>query len=300
VAIARDDGVIIVGAGPTGLALAGEVALAGLRCLVLDRRDAPRADSRAICLHARSMELLALRGQAEVFASTGLPVPSFPLGPKGAAIRFGRLDCDYPYLLDIPQSQIERLLAERALELGAEIRWSSRVTGVEQDDSGVSVSTADGAVARAAYGVGCDGVRSFVREAIAVPFPGFPNPGSVILADLRLDGLPMTSADGDLSKSGMLLMFPFRNGSCRVMLYDFARADVAVTEPVTLDEVRAGCGESPGRTSGRGTCTGQAGTGARAGRRRPSAAAGSCWPATPRTRTRRPARRDSTPGFRTR
>lgn len=114
----------------------------------------------------------------------------------------------------------------------------------------MSVSTADGAVARAAYGVGCDGVRSFVREAIAVPFPGFPNPGSVILADLRLDGLPMTSAYGDLSRSGMLLMFPFRDGSCRVVLYDFARADVAVAEPVTLDEVRAGLRRITGQDFG--------------------------------------------------
>ena len=239
-AIRPDDGIVVVGAGPTGLMLAGELALAGVRCLVLERRDAPRSDSRAICLHARSMEVLDLRGQAEVYAGAGLAVPSFPLGPKGAMISFGVLDSDFPYLLDLPQSQIELLLATRALDLGAEIRWSSRVTGLDQDGTGVSVTTADGTVTRAAYAVGCDGVRSFVRDAIGMPFPGFPNPGSVILADLLLDGLPVTSAYGDLSKGGMLLMFPFKNGSCRVVLYDYAGADVAVTEPVTIEEVRAG------------------------------------------------------------
>ncbi len=207
---------------------------------MLDRRDGPRSDSRAICLHARSMEMLDLRGLAGAFASAGLPVPSFPLGPKGAAIRFGVLDSDFGYLLDIPQSQIERLLAARALELGAEIRWSSRVTGIEQDASGVLVTIADGRREPAAYAVACDGVHSFVREAIGVPFPGHPNPGSVILADLHLDGLPMTRAYGDLSRGGMLLMFPFRQGSCRVVLYDYARADVPITEPVTLDDVRSG------------------------------------------------------------
>jgi len=186
------------------------------------------------------MEQLDLRGQAREFASAGLPVPSFPLGPKGAAIRFGVLDSDFSYLLDIPQSQIERLLAAWAIGLGAEIRWSSRVTGIEQDDSGVRVTLADGTAARSAYAVACDGVRSFVREAIGMPFPGFPNPGSVILADLHLDGLPMTSAYGDLSRGGMLLVFPFRDGSCRVVLYDYARADVPVSEPVTIDDVRAG------------------------------------------------------------
>ena len=198
-AVAREEGVVVVGAGPTGLVLAAELALAGVRCLVLDRRDGPRSDSRAICLHARSMEMLDLRGQAGVFAGAGLPVPSFPLGPKGAAIGFGVLDSDFRYLLDIPQSQIEQLLAARAVELGAEIRWSAQVAGIEQDDAGVRVAVADGTVVPAAYAVACDGVRSFVRDAIGMPFPGFPNPGSVILADLHLDGLPMTSAYGDLS-----------------------------------------------------------------------------------------------------
>ena len=235
---ARPDRVIVVGAGPTGLALAAELALAGVSCLVLERRSGPRADSRAICLHARTMEVLDLRGQAARFAGAGLAVPSFPLGPKGAAIRFGRLDSDFPYLLDMPQSQVETLLAARAGELGAEIRWSAQATGIKQDGGGVRVTLASGEVERAAYVVGCDGIRSFTRQAAGLPFPGAPNPGSVLLADLFLDGLPMTDAYGDLSDRGMLLVFPFRDGSCRVVLYDYSRAEVPVTEPVTLDEVR--------------------------------------------------------------
>jgi 2-polyprenyl-6-methoxyphenol hydroxylase-like FAD-dependent oxidoreductase len=236
---ARPGRVIVVGAGPTGLAVAAELALAGVPCLVLERRSGPRADSRAICLHARTMEVLDLRGQAGRFAEAGLAVPSFPLGPKGAAIRFGRLDSDFPYLLDMPQSQVETLLAARASELGAEIRWSAQATGIEQDASEVRVTLAGGGVERAAYVVGCDGIRSFTRQAAGLPFPGAPNPGSVLLADLFLDGLPMTDAYGDLSDRGMMLVFPFRDGSCRVVLYDYARAEVPVTEPATLDEVRS-------------------------------------------------------------
>ena len=235
---ARPGRVIVVGAGPTGLMLAAELALAGLPCLVLERRSGLRADSRAICLHARSMEVLDLRGQAGRFTEAGLAVPSFPLGPKGAVISFGRLDSDFPYLLDMPQSQIETLLATRAAELGAEIRWSAEAAAIEQDADGVRVTLADGGVEQAAYVVGCDGIRSFTRQAAGLPFPGAPNPGSVLLADLFLDGLPMTDAYGDLSDRGMLLVFPFRDGSCRLVLYDYARADVPVTEPVTLEEVR--------------------------------------------------------------
>ncbi len=243
-------GVIVAGAGPTGLALASELALAGLRCVVLERRNGFRADSRAICLHARSMEMLDLRGQAAVFTEAGLAVPSFPLGPRGAMIRFGRLNSDFPYLLDMPQSKIESLLAARAAELGAEVRWSSEIVRVEQDDSEVRIALADGRAERAEYLVACDGIRSFVRRSLGMPFPGAPNPGSVILADLYLDGLPMNDSYGDLSENGMLLVFPFRDGTCRTVLYDYRRADVPVTEPVTLDEVRTSLVHVTGRDFG--------------------------------------------------
>lgn len=242
--------VIVIGAGPTGLMLAAELALAGVDCLVLERRDGLRTQSRAICLHSRSMEMLDLRGQAAKFAAAGLPVPSFPLGLKGAAIGFGRLDGDFPYLLDIPQHEIERRLADRAGELGATVRWSSPAAAIAQDDAQVRVTLADGTVEHAAYLVGCDGTRSFVREAVKLPFPGAANPGSVILADLFLDGLPMTDAYGDLSGAGMLLVFPFRDGSCRLVLYDFARAGVPVTEPVRLAEVRDGLARITGQDFG--------------------------------------------------
>jgi 2-polyprenyl-6-methoxyphenol hydroxylase-like FAD-dependent oxidoreductase len=230
-------GVVIVGAGPTGLLLAAELALAGVPCTVLERRAAPRDDSRAICLHARSLEALDLRGQAGAFTAEGLAVASFPLGPRGAKIDFGVLDSDFPYMLDLPQSRIERLLLTRALELGAQVRWSATVTQVTAGESGVTVALADGGRVEASYVIGCDGVRSFVRNAAGLPFPGIHNPGSVILADLHLDGLPMDAAYGDLSSRGMLLVFPFRDGSCRLVIYDYARGEVPVTEPVTMEEI---------------------------------------------------------------
>jgi 2-polyprenyl-6-methoxyphenol hydroxylase-like FAD-dependent oxidoreductase len=174
---AAEAGVAIVGAGPTGLLLASELALAGVRCGVLERRAGPREDSRAICLHTRSMEALDLRGQAEVFADAGLPVPSFPLGPRGAKIDFRVLDSDFPYMLDMPQHQIERLLLARALELGARVRWSATVTAVAQDDTGVTVTMADGSAERAGFVVGCVACTA----SCAMPRPS-RFPASTILA----------------------------------------------------------------------------------------------------------------------
>jgi 2-polyprenyl-6-methoxyphenol hydroxylase-like FAD-dependent oxidoreductase len=248
--MARPDRVVVVGAGPTGLAVAAEIALAGASCLVLERRTGLRTDSRAACLHARTMEMLDLRGQAERFAQVGFPVRSFPLGLRGAAIDLRRLDSDFPYILDVPQSRVEELLEARARELGAEIRWSSTVTAIEAGDREVRLTLQDGSVEHAAYVVGCDGIRSFVRDSLGIPFPGAANPGSVILADLYLDGLSMSDAYGDLSDRGMMLVFPFRDGSCRLVLYDYARADAPVTEPVTLAEVKAGLTRITGRDFG--------------------------------------------------
>ncbi len=248
--MARPDRVVVVGAGPTGLAVAAEIALAGASCLVLERRTGLRTDSRAACLHARTMEMLDLRGQAERFAQVGFPVRSFPLGLRGAAIDLRRLDSDFPYILDVPQSRVEELLAARARELGAEIRWSSTVTAIEAGDREVRLTLQDGSVEHAAYVVGCDGIRSFVRDSLGIPFPGAANPGSVILADLYLDGLSMSDAYGDLSDRGMMLVLPFRDGSCRLVLYDYARADAPVTEPVTLAEVKAGLTRITGRDFG--------------------------------------------------
>ncbi len=242
--------VIVIGAGPTGLALAAELALAGVECLVLERRAGLRTDSRAMCVHARSMEMLDLRGLAETFARAGLPVPSFPLGLRGAAIGFRHLNSDFPYLLDLPQSEIEALLAARAGDLGVQIGWSRQVVEVEQDEAEVRVTLADGEVARGAYLVACDGLRSSVRESLGIPFPGADNPGSVILADLTLDALPMDDAYGELSRRGMLLVFPMRGGSCRVVLYDYSRAEMPVTEPVGLAEVTASLARVTGRDFG--------------------------------------------------
>jgi 2-polyprenyl-6-methoxyphenol hydroxylase-like FAD-dependent oxidoreductase len=274
---ARSTQVIIVGAGATGLALAGELALAGVRCRVIERHATGTRESRTNCLHARSMETLDLRGQATAFTDIGLPIRTLPLGFEGSGVDLRRLDTDFPYMLNIREHQVEELLEAWATRLGAEVVRSTAALGVEQDEEEVLVTVAgpDGRrVERAAYAVGCDGARSTVREAVGVPFAGVginagtglgagdpgeggaggdPDsiPGSVVLADVRLEGLPADEAYGGLTDDGMAFVFPFRDGTCRVVLYDYARTPAAerpAGEPVTLEEVRAGLVRRTGRT----------------------------------------------------
>lgn len=166
--------VIVVGAGPTGVMLASELRLHGLRVLVLEREAEPTRVVRALGLHARSIELLDQRGLLDRFLPLGT---QYPLGGSFAGITKPApdgLDTAHPYVLGIPQPTTERLLIEHATELGVEIRRRTELVGLSQDDDGVTVDLADGTRLRARHLVGCDGGRSTVRGLLGVGFPGEP------------------------------------------------------------------------------------------------------------------------------
>ena len=165
--------VTVVGAGPTGVMLAGEVRRHGVRVLVLERDAEPTPVVRALGLHARSIEVLDQRGLLDRFLALGT---RYPIG-SFAGISTStpdQLDTAHPYVLGIPQPTTERLLTEHATELGVEIRRGRDVVGLRQDDDGVTVDLADGTHLRSRYLVGCDGGRSTVRRLLGVGFPGEP------------------------------------------------------------------------------------------------------------------------------
>jgi len=178
--------VIVVGGGPTGLMLAGELRLAAVRTVVLERLLEPTRESRGQGLHARSVEMMDQRGLLDRFAAVS---ERFQVGGLFGGIAKPwpeRLDTAHPYGLAHPQPVTERLLGERALELGAEIRRGCEVVGLSQDEDGVSVELADGTHLRARYLVGCDGGRSTVRKLLGVGFPGEPATVETLLGDLEL------------------------------------------------------------------------------------------------------------------
>ncbi|MCG7210091.1 FAD-dependent monooxygenase [Streptomyces arenae] len=234
--------VTIVGAGPTGLMLAGELALAGVECTVVERRSQRSPESRALGLHARTLELLDMRGMAEEFLAAGLPLRSFPMGTRRADIDLGRTGSRFPYFLILPQGTTEELLENRARALGVHILRDTVVEDVEQDTDGVTLTIRDATgsrTERSAYVVGCDGKYSAVREALGVPFPGVPNTDSVLLADAYLDGPSEPRALSRFSRHGMLIIFPYGGGRYRIAAADHSAAGLSTDQPATLDDVRA-------------------------------------------------------------
>ena len=156
--------VVIAGGGPTGLMLAGELALAGVDVAIVERRASQElAGSRAGGLHSRTIEVLDQRGIADRFLSEGqvAQVAAF----AGTPLDISDFPTRHPYGLGLWQNHIERILAGWVDELAVPIYREREVTGFAQDDTGVDVELSDGASLRAEYLVGCDGGRSVVRKA---------------------------------------------------------------------------------------------------------------------------------------
>ncbi len=177
--------VIVVGGGPTGLMLASELRLHDVRVVVLERLTEPTRQARALGLHTRSVEVMDQRGLLERFLAVG---KKFRVGGVFGGITKpwpDRLDTAHPYGLAIEQPVTERLLNERALELGADVRRGHELVGLSQDGDGVSVELADGTHLRSRYLVGCDGARSAVRKLLGVGFPGEPARVETLLGEME-------------------------------------------------------------------------------------------------------------------
>jgi 2-polyprenyl-6-methoxyphenol hydroxylase-like FAD-dependent oxidoreductase len=233
--------VIIAGAGPTGLTLAAELAGAGIRCLVVERRAQPSPHSRAFTLMPYTLELLDMRGQADAMVQRGLPWRYAPFGDGKRNLDFGRLDSRFPYLLLLPQQDTEEILQAWAVQCGAEVIREARVTGVEQDDYGVTVQIEQANRTwkeRALYVVGCDGAHSVVRGLLEIPFEGKSYDSSLIIADVHLQNPPDPPVHARISKRGMAALFPFGGTLFRLIILDHERMNVPVNEPVTLPEIQ--------------------------------------------------------------
>ncbi len=184
-----DHAVVIAGGGPSGLILAGELALAGVDVAIVERRASQAVDgSRAGGLHARSIEVLDQRGIAERFLAEGKATQI--AGFAGVPLDISDFPTRHNYGLALWQGHIERLLAGWVGELGVRIYRSREVTGFAQDDTGVSVALSDGRSLRANYLGGCDGGHSLIRKAAGIAFPGCDPSISWLIAEVKMAEAP--------------------------------------------------------------------------------------------------------------
>jgi 3-(3-hydroxy-phenyl)propionate hydroxylase len=185
----KEHTVVIAGGGPTGLMLAGELALAGIDAVIIERRASQELDgSRAGGLHSRTIEVLDQRGVAERFLSEGQRHPG--LGYAQIVLDISDFPTRHNYLLALWQRDFERILAGWVGELGVPIRRRCEVVGFAQDETGVDVELAGDTTLRAQYLVACDGGRSLVRKAAGIEFVGLDPSISWMIAEAELDAEP--------------------------------------------------------------------------------------------------------------
>ena len=227
--------VAVAGAGPTGLMLAGELALAGIDVVVVERRTSQELDgSRAGGLHARTIEVLDQRGIAERFLAEGQQHPA--VGYALTQLDISDFPTRHNYVLALWQRRFEPILAQWVDELGVPTLRGREVVGFTQDDSGVEVALSDGTSLRAAYLVGCDGGRSVVRKAAGIDFVGIDASTSWLIAEVEMDEEPESGMRHDRLGSHGLSRLP-DDGPVRVLLTE-ARVDDTGADPGP-DELRA-------------------------------------------------------------
>jgi 2-polyprenyl-6-methoxyphenol hydroxylase-like FAD-dependent oxidoreductase len=222
--------VVIAGGGPTGLMLAGELALAGVDVTIVERRPTQDlAGSRAGGLHARTIEVLDQRGIADRFLSQGQVAQV--AGFAGTSLDISDFPTRHNYGLGLWQNHIERILAGWVGELAVPILRAREVTSFAQDDAGVTVQVSDGRSLRAAFLVGCDGGRSLIRKAAGIEFPGWDPTTSSLIAEVEMAEEPPLGIRRDARGVHALGRREYQIQDGAVVFADRGPVGVMVTEP---------------------------------------------------------------------
>ncbi len=244
--------VVVVGGGPTGLWMACELALTGVRVVLLERLSKPTGLSKALGLQSRSMEMLAYRGILGRFTAghASAPFLNFGLFPLDVS----KLDFPHPYAVLIPQAQVEMLLEARAKELGVEIRRGHELVELSQDAQSVRISvlTDSGDYPMAVqYLVGCDGGHSLVRKQSGIAFPGLEPTVVGHMGDVKLEAAALELLKQNVpelggrefgiarTKTGNFAIVPMGSGVYRVAAIEWDRDAATRDVRMALDDLQA-------------------------------------------------------------
>jgi 2-polyprenyl-6-methoxyphenol hydroxylase-like FAD-dependent oxidoreductase len=216
---------LIVGAGPTGLVMAHELARDGIQCRLVDKAPHRAMESRAIAIHSRTVETFELMGLADAFLSAGHRIGGVNVhGESGriAHVAFAMLETRYPFVLGVPQDQTERILEERLARLGVRVERNTELISLAQRQSGVSVRLRTGNQVEEVetdWVLGCDGAHSTVREQLGIAFSGATYPEHFVLADVKVaGGLDHAEAQVWLQREGALAFFPLPEDRWRLII----------------------------------------------------------------------------------
>ncbi|MGO7733138.1 FAD-binding protein [Rhizobium leguminosarum] len=231
--------VIIVGAGPTGLWAAAELALAGLSTVVIERSHERSPHSKALGLHARTLEILAMRNLIEPFLAQGRPMPMWHFGMLATRLDLRLLDTPYPYMLAIPQRLTEELIERRALDLGVRILRGREVTGLQQDEEKVALevdAAGERSTLNARFVIGADGGRSTVRALADIGFSGTDGMNFGYIGEVTLDAPPSNPVVSLYGNDGAFITIPLGAGRYRLAGFDPHRQQPG--DDLTLERLR--------------------------------------------------------------
>ncbi len=237
---------LVVGAGPTGLMMAAELARHGVPCRIIDKLPHATTTSKALALHARTLEVFEQIGIIEEVLNQGLKLHGMSIHADGHRIMHISLDDlhgPYPFVLSLPQSETERILGKHLERLGIQVERQVELVSFTQDEQAVTaiLRHADGCeeTVTPPWLIGCDGAHSAVRHILHIPFNGAPYPEAFALADVHMQWpLPDDEAYIFLQQEGLLAVFPMRGGRHRLIVEMAAEAgDEQMPDP-TLEDIQ--------------------------------------------------------------
>lgn len=242
--IKRITDLLIVGAGPTGLMAANELKRRNIDFICIEKEKERSSYSKALAIHARTMEMFDLLGIAEQFIERGYPGTGAKLHlgeGRPSILEFFRIESRFPYMLILPQSETEEILESHLNKQGGRIEREHKLTNLSLGENGVLATVESNSQTmqiEAKYLLACDGAHSKVRELLNVEFPGDGENITFFLGDVKANKLDHSYINAFFKEKGAAVFFPFKDGSFRIIGFEFSKQNLPHKDDLSLAELQ--------------------------------------------------------------